>query len=56
MLDEVVRKPNPETSRLVSYGQNNTQDYKVIKPGVDYEKKIENFGPLGKQVQYTGGY
>jgi hypothetical protein len=49
MLDEVVRKPNPESNRLVSYGNNNTADYKKIVPDSWYASK-NDYGPTGKQV------
>lgn len=31
MLSEIVRKPNPETNTLISYGANNTMNYKPIE-------------------------
>lgn len=47
MLDEVVRKPNPESDRLVSYGNNNTATFKKIETSPPNSKN-QNYGPLGR--------
>lgn len=47
MLDEVVRKPNPESDWMVSYGNNNTLNYRPIETGHHY-RKTEEYGPFGK--------